>query len=295
MGSGREGRRALRVILGICLAMAPALARASAHGPDDGVAGDPPISFNCTICHDSYPVGSGNGALVVSGLPAEYQPGAQYSVNIRLSDPGQRRWGFEMTVIDDDGYQCGDMSPALPAHVQLSPGAGTNRDYIKHTLAGTQPGAAFGTWDVIWQAPPAGAGTANFYVAGNAANWNGVWTGDYIYVRSVAVAEAVATTVAAPAGATEGAAPALAVGPNPLRQESRVRLALPTGGPARVTVHDARGRLVRELAAGFFPAGVSELRWDGRDAGGERVASGVYHLELQAAEGRTAARVIVLR
>lgn len=283
----------MRVLAAIWLVFVPSSALASQYGPDDGVAGDPPYLLDCSICHDSYPVGSGNGAFVISGLPAEYQPGEQYTVNLRLSDPGQRRWGFEMTVIDAAGNQCGDMAPVMPTLVQLSPGAGSNRDYIKHRQAGTFPGALFGTWDVLWTAPPAGSGTAYFYAAGNAANWNGIWTGDYIYLQTAMAAEAVATSVAG--GSHAAGALRLDIGPNPMRTESAVRFTLPAAGPAQVSVHDARGRLVRELSADFYAAGETRLRWDGRDARGETVPSGVYHVELRAAEGRAVARVVVLR
>ncbi len=47
-------------------------------------------------------------------------------------------------------------------------------------------------------------------------------------------------------------------------------------GPVDLRIYDLRGRLVRRLATGDFPAGEQELRWDGRDASGHEAASGVY-------------------
>jgi len=41
-------------------------------------------------------------------------------------------------------------------------------------------------------------------------------------------------------------------------------------------MYDLRGRRVRLLARGPFPAGDQQLSWDGRDASGRRVAPGIY-------------------
>lgn len=47
-------------------------------------------------------------------------------------------------------------------------------------------------------------------------------------------------------------------------------------GQAVVSVYDVAGRLVRKLADDRFNAGVQTVTWDGRDANGRLVASGVY-------------------
>jgi hypothetical protein len=49
-----------------------------------------------------------------------------------------------------------------------------------------------------------------------------------------------------------------------------------TAGPVDLRIFDLRGRLVRRLAARDFPAGEHALHWDGRDANGHEVASGIY-------------------
>jgi hypothetical protein len=66
-------------------------------------------------------------------------------------------------------------------------------------------------------------------------------------------------------------------------------------GPIRLAVYDTAGRLVRELEAGEGAPGPWESTWDGRDAWGARVASGVYFAKL-VAEGRVdAVKMVVLR
>jgi uncharacterized membrane protein len=82
--------------------------------------------------------------------------------------------------------------------------------------------------------------------------------------------------------AASSPSPALRVFPNPAREATGVALELPRGADARLEVVDVTGRLVRRLADGALPSGPSEFRWDGRDASGRRVGSGVYYVRLAA-------------
>jgi flagellar hook assembly protein FlgD len=69
--------------------------------------------------------------------------------------------------------------------------------------------------------------------------------------------------------------------PNPARDGVTLRFALPQAARARLTIHDAQGRLVRVLADGDQPAGEQSLAWDRRDGRGERVGAGLYFLRLE--------------
>jgi len=82
---------------------------------------------------------------------------------------------------------------------------------------------------------------------------------------------------------------------NPVRSAARVSFVLPKGGPARLTVQDAAGRLVRELAAGTRTAGAHTVTWDLRDAGGRPVGSGAYWVRLVASGGARGIRLTVVR
>jgi len=72
----------------------------------------------------------------------------------------------------------------------------------------------------------------------------------------------------------------LVASPNPFRSSVAVQMnvATPAAG-YRLAVYDVTGRLVRLLADGPLPANPT-LRWDGRNAAGAPVASGVYTLRL---------------
>ena len=96
-------------------------------GPPDERAGDPPLHYECTSCHGSYPRNSGGGFLSVLGLPETYTSDTDYVLTISLTDTGQARWGFEMTVISQrDGTKAGDLA-RLDGMTQVSEGEGGKR------------------------------------------------------------------------------------------------------------------------------------------------------------------------
>lgn len=70
--------------------------------------------------------------------------------------------------------------------------------------------------------------------------------------------------------------------PNPFNPTTLIEYAL--AGPCRVRleVFDPKGRLVRILVDGQQPSGVRRAVWDGVDAAGRHVASGVYFCRLRA-------------
>jgi len=68
--------------------------------------------------------------------------------------------------------------------------------------------------------------------------------------------------------------------PNPFQAETQLSYTLPATGSVRVTVHDLRGRLVRELVDATETAGAHAVFWDGRNDVGARVAAGVYYARI---------------
>lgn len=64
--------------------------------------------------------------------------------------------------------------------------------------------------------------------------------------------------------------------PNPFNPEVSFALDLPADGTLSVRVYDARGHLVRRLAAGPVPGGSRTLTWDGTDTVGQRAPAGAY-------------------
>ena len=87
--------------------------------------------------------------------------------------------------------------------------------------------------------------------------------------------------------------------PNPFNPETWLPYRLAEPAEVTVRIYAANGSLIRVLALGHLPAGIYEGRsraayWDGRNALGEPVASGVYFYTLQAGEF-TATRKMLIR
>ncbi len=87
--------------------------------------------------------------------------------------------------------------------------------------------------------------------------------------------------------------------PNPFNPETWIPYQLAKPAEVTVTIYAADGKLVRTLALGHQPAGVYQRKsraayWDGRNALGEPVASGVYFYTLKAGDF-TATRKMLIR
>lgn len=85
---------------------------------------------------------------------------------------------------------------------------------------------------------------------------------------------------------------------NPFRGTGVVRFAIgpdQAGANVRLTVHDATGRELRRLVDGALAEGIHRASWDGRDAGGRVVATGVYFLTLRAGSTVHTTKVTRLR
>lgn len=107
-----------------------------------------------------------------------------------------------------------------------------------------------------------------------------------------------------PAGPRTGAATGFAFAfalapcaPNPARPGAdagtTLRFDLPAPGDARLEAFSVDGRRVATIAAGWRAAGAHRVVWDGRDASGRPLASGVYVIRLVAG-AREATRKVVL-
>ena len=64
--------------------------------------------------------------------------------------------------------------------------------------------------------------------------------------------------------------------PNPFNPVTTLVFEMAESGPVSLALYDLSGRLLRRLVEGELPAGRHERRWDGRDAAGRRLASGLY-------------------
>ncbi len=73
--------------------------------------------------------------------------------------------------------------------------------------------------------------------------------------------------------------------PNPFNPTTSIPFAIPRDGYANLTIYDVSGRVVRTLVDRQVAAGTHAVTWDGTDAIGRNVASGVYLYRLAYAAG----------
>jgi len=80
---------------------------------------------------------------------------------------------------------------------------------------------------------------------------------------------------------------------NPAAGRAEITFQVPTRAAVTLSVFDVNGRVIRTLTQQAYDPGVHSVVWDGADANGGRVASGVYYCRMQSS-GFTAVRPVVL-
>ncbi len=83
--------------------------------------------------------------------------------------------------------------------------------------------------------------------------------------------------------------------PNPFNPSTTIRYALPQATDVQLTVYNVLGQEVRVLVSQYLPAGAHAIQWDGRDAIGRAVSSGIYMYRLVAGEKVAVRRMIFLK
>lgn len=82
--------------------------------------------------------------------------------------------------------------------------------------------------------------------------------------------------------------------PNPFNPSTTIEYALPASGRARLEIFNVRGERVAVLVDAVLPAGAGSVVWNGTNADGRTVASGVYFAQLLTDAGASARQRMVL-
>ena len=88
--------------------------------------------------------------------------------------------------------------------------------------------------------------------------------------------------------------------PNPFNPDTYIPYQLHAPAQVRLSIYDVRGALVREIDLGYRAAGqyltsTRAAHWDGRNQGGQHVASGVYLYRLQAGPVAHVRKMVVVK
>jgi hypothetical protein len=171
----------------VALALAGAAgSRPSKDGPPPGHTGgfgEP----TCRACHSEAPLNEPGGELLVAGVPAAYEPGRTYDLEVLLRRAGMLRAGFQLAArfqgegMFPGGAQAGVLTP-VDDRTAVVWDSSTHVAYIEHTLkGGTLSVGDSGRWRFRWTAPVSGGGVIVVHVAANAANDDDSPLGDLIY------------------------------------------------------------------------------------------------------------------
>jgi hypothetical protein len=82
--------------------------------------------------------------------------------------------------------------------------------------------------------------------------------------------------------------------PNPFNPTTTIRLALPTASDYSLEIYNIAGQKVRNFT-GYSEATVLDIEWDGKDASGSTVASGVYFYKVVAGQFSATKRMVMLK
>ena len=88
--------------------------------------------------------------------------------------------------------------------------------------------------------------------------------------------------------------------PNPFNPETWIPYQLNQASEVSLSVYSSEGKLVRQIDLGLKPAGNYQrteraIYWDGRNASGESVSSGVYFYRLQAGDYSQTRKMVILK
>jgi len=189
----------------------------------------------------------------------------------------------------DSGYSTDD----------LAPGAPTNVLYVSGLLYWSQPTTVDFDYFTVYGSNTGDFGTATVIDHTVLATLD-VGTSGYNYF--FVTATDFSGNESQPAGLTPtavGETPerfVLSVGnyPNPFNPSTTVSYSVPSRGPVKVAVYDARGALVMTLVNNEErAAGAYRLAWDGRNDSGAAVSSGIYFARIEQS-GVTRSRKMLL-
>ncbi|MFO7653454.1 MAG: M14 family zinc carboxypeptidase [Candidatus Krumholzibacteriia bacterium] len=158
-------------------------------------------------------------------------------------------------------------------------------DALLTQLVATVDGVAEGSGETSWTAPELAQG----------AYWWRACAADPVERGPLNPPVSFAVDDSTPVDGVTVSGPRLTMLGNGTGAPARLQLSVPLSGDVRVDVFDARGARVRELHRGSLGAGTQILVWDGRDARGGSVASGIYFVRAEVASRTLIGRVVLVR
>ena len=83
--------------------------------------------------------------------------------------------------------------------------------------------------------------------------------------------------------------------PNPFNPDTQIPYQLPEAGEVSLVVYNTLGQRVRVLVRKREEAGFYRVVWDGKDARGRQVSSGIYLVRMEAGEFSEVRKMMLLK
>ncbi|PKN73640.1 MAG: hypothetical protein CVU50_02690 [Candidatus Cloacimonetes bacterium HGW-Cloacimonetes-3] len=83
--------------------------------------------------------------------------------------------------------------------------------------------------------------------------------------------------------------------PNPFNPSTNLRYSMKEAGDVQIDIYNTKGQLVRKMNANHATPGFYSMTWDGRDASGRNVGSGVYMYQMTSGQYKAAKKMILAK
>jgi hypothetical protein len=269
-----------------------AVANGNGFGADQGFAAGAQLvfyeynSFLVDIRGNVWAVPDGSSQLIFEGLIDRIWPFSDDQMNVSVSgtrpyDSAPGGWRTSMATMDSTVAPYGDIVALHDAHcfIPTVSALAIATDDLFYDIAGDTDLAARTPFDTLYY--PA-ANQEHVTITPESAMW-----------FRTEIGRGGLSGVAGWDG-TPGPAMVTAY-PNPSRSSATIGYSLARSQWMRLDIIDVAGRKVADLKTGQSPAGVAEVRWDGLDASGRRVAAGVYFCRLATRDGVSSRPMVMLR
>ena len=165
----------------------------------------------------------------------------------------------------------------------------SNTDILNHTVTSGNPCSPNGIFNSGVLDPETGIFSFTFTSTG-AFNY-------YCLFHCLGGMQGAVTVEEAPTP-VESPAPAAVLGqnfPNPFNPKTTIEYSLSTRSRAVLAIYDSEGSLVVRMDQGLRDAGTHRVEWDGHDASGKAVGSGVYFYRLEGVAGVAPRKMVLLK
>ena len=262
-----------RLVTGGVLAVSGLLIAASvlSGGAPAGRTGAPgDLTCADAGCHVSNPVNTGDGTVQITG-PSTYTLGSPVDLVIHAARPGALRFGFQITVRDQNGLMAGEWE--VTDGTQFSD-FGLATAYLTHAAFAPRATDTY-EWNVTWIPPATSAGDVTFYASANTANGDDTNFGDFIYTTSLPVLYSGNTATeeqVVPRGLKLES-----VFPNPAKEQITALVELDRSSVVTIHLYDNLGRIRSSIQTSRLSAGNQDIQMPLPD-----LPPGTYSFRLEA-------------